>query len=84
MDGGHGSVTARNWRPLVVGWIATAVIESALAAFVWYLPLAAPLVQPLYVVALLPGLLATWRWLRPRHATERRAGDRRRWRRRAD
>jgi hypothetical protein len=79
-----GPLPARNWRPLLAGWLWTAALELLLVWFVWFLPLAEDLVRPFYFVALLPGLWCTWRWLRPRGRRDRRAGDRRRAHRRGD
>jgi hypothetical protein len=71
-------VTTRHWGVLARGWAVTALVALLLRGFVWYLPLAAPMMLPLYLLALVPGLLGTWRWLRPRRLPDRRGGDRRR------
>lgn len=76
--------TRRGWTPLARGWGIAALLELAVAALAWYLPLAADLLRPLYVVALLPGAWGTWQWLRPRSHLDRRTDDRRRSSRRSD
>jgi hypothetical protein len=70
---------ARSWRPLVSGWLGSAAFALVLWAFVRFVvPMADELLRPVYYVALLPGLVGTWRWLRPRGRRDRRAEDRRR------
>ena len=70
---------ARSWRPLVQGWLWGAGIALALWAFVRFLvPAAEDMMRPLYPVALIPGLVGTWHWIRPRGAHDRREEDRRR------
>src|SRR5439155_266954 len=68
----------RSWRPLVRGWGLAALVFLAFAGLAWYLPLAADLLRPLRLLALVPGAWGTWRWLRPRGDRDRRAEDRRR------
>ena len=76
---------ARSWRPLVQGWLGSAALELTLWAFVRFVvPMADELLRPVYYVALLPGLVGTWRWIRPRGRNDRRAEDRRRAPRRTD
>jgi len=67
----------RSWRPLVQGWLGTAVLELLLYGFARFLPPVEDLLRPVYVIALLPGLVGTWRWLRPRGSRDRRTTDRR-------
>jgi len=75
---------ARRWRPFVIGWAWTAALALLLYAFVRYLvPAAGEMLQPVYWVTLIPGLVGTWRWLRPRGTHDRRTADRRRAPRRA-
>jgi hypothetical protein len=70
---------ARSGGPLVQGWLWSAGIALAMWAFVRFLvPPAEEMVRPLYYVALIPGLVGTWRWLRPRGTHDRREEDRRR------
>jgi hypothetical protein len=78
------AVIARHWSVLARGWAASALVALAVRGFVWFLPLAADMLRPAYLLALLPGLWGTWRWLRPRRTPDRRGDDRRRAARRGD
>ncbi len=70
-------MTHRRWAPLAAGWGWTAALVLVIAGLARWMPLAADLLQPVYVVALAPGVWGTWRWLRPRGDHDRRTDDRR-------
>lgn len=74
----------RHWGVLARGWGLTLLLALLLRGFIWYLPLAGEMLRPVYLATLIPGLLGTWRWLRPRRVADRRDGDRRQAARRGD
>jgi len=67
-------------RPVRVlgAWALTLLVEAFLYHFSTTKPAWSGMVRPLLPIILLPAIVATWRWLRPRSASDRRDADRRR------
>jgi hypothetical protein len=64
--------------------VLTLLVELFLYHFSTTKPAWSGMVQPLLPIILVPAVVATWRWLRPRSDADRRDGDRRHRDRRED
>jgi hypothetical protein len=73
----------RSKRPLVTAWVTALVIELVIFGLTVRTPAITVLMRPLMVIVVAAAMVATWRWVRPRHESDRRGGDRRHLFRRA-